>query len=369
MPVLITGGCGFIGTNLAHRLMGAGRPVHLFDNLSRAGSETNLGWLKQEHPELVTSEIGDLRDGRSLGRALANASEIFHLAGREGAAEGLADPLLDFEVNARGTLNLLQAIRASGREIPLVHLSTSKFYAPLPLAQLRSDSARYKPLDPRFAGFDESRLLEPSLPSSCSKAAAEAYVTSFARVYRLPAVAIRCGSVYGPHQNGAEEEQWTAHLATRVLRNMPVTVYGDGKQVRDLLFVEDLVDALLLARSFLGRLRGNVFNVAGGPERAVSLLEFLDTVGTIAGRLPRVKLAPWRCADSRYSVTNSIKFLKATGWQPKVGVRRGIERLVRWIIESRQAPAPFTLLPGPGEPGKALMGLGWAKASQAGKRS
>ena len=342
MPVLITGGCGFIGTNLAHRLLSGGRAVHLFDNLTSPGAEQNLQWLREEHQELLTTEIGDVRDWRGLEKALENASEVYHLASQESASSSLQEPLVDFDVNARGTLNLLNAIRESGRQIPLVFASTSKVYGPLSDLKLQSDSVRYSPCDRKFIGVDEQHALDPRRPYGCSKAAADQYVLDFARSYALPTLVLRLGSIYGPHQFGNENQGWVSHLLLRTLHTMPITIFGDGKQVRDILFIEDLVNALLLAQASMDRLKGRAFNIGGGQENTVSLIQFLDLVGKIGARMPRVKFAPWRPGDQRYYASNSTSFQKITRWFPRVGVRQGLANLYRWMVETRQV-APVIL--------------------------
>lgn len=343
MAVLITGGCGFLGTNLAHRLLSARRPVHLFDNLSRPGSERNLFWLKEQHKEewqkeLLTIEIADVRDWRSLSKALKNASEVYHFASQEAISVSRSEPLMDFDVNVRGTFHLLNAIRESGRRIPLIFTSTHKVYGTLTGQDLQASAVAYQPCERKFIGVDEQSCLDPQGSFACSKAAAELYVLDFARSYQMPALVFRIGSVYGPHQYGNEDHGWVAHLLLRTLRSQPVTIYGDGRQVRDLLHIDDLINAFLVAQASIDRLKGQAFNLGGGVENALSLVQFIELAGRIGGRIAHVKFAPWRLLDQRYYASDYSKFRAITRWAPRIDARQGIEQLYRWMVDTRQAP-------------------------------
>jgi len=343
MPTLITGGCGFIGINLAHRLLSAGRAVHLYDSLASPGSERNLHWLRERHKAaaqdgLLTSEIADLRDWRTLSHTLKNASEVYHLAAQERVSISRQDPLIDFEVNALGTVRLLNAIRESGRRIPVIFTSSSKVYGPLSGLKLKADGNRYRPCDRKFKGIDEQFPINPEGPYGCSKAVGDLYTLDFVRTYGLSAVGFRLGSVYGPNQLGSEDQGWVVHLMLQILRGQPITIYGDGKQVRDLLHVEDLVTALMLAQTFMERIKGQAFNLGGGQGNSMSLIEFLELTGRIGGRVPHVKFAPWRLGDQRYYVTDFTKFQQATRWAPRNGIRDGLDQLRNWMVETFQAP-------------------------------
>ena len=332
-PALITGGAGFVGTNLAHRLLSYGRPVVLFDNLSRPGVERNLRWLRETHGERVQIEVADVCDRWALERAVSVADEVYHLAAQVAVTTSLTGPVHDFEVNARGTLNLLEALRALPEPPPLVFTSTNKVYGGLEDMTLRLCGARYEPDDPdlRARGVGEGRPLDFHSPYGCSKGAADQYVLDYARTYGLPAVVFRMSCIYGPHQCGNEDQGWVAHFLLRALRGEDITLYGDGKQVRDTLFVEDLVDAFLLARKNILGLSGQAFNIGGGPRNTTSLLELVDRIGELQGRRPKVGFDEWRPGDQRYFVSDTRKFEAATGWNARTGVDEGVGRLYEWL--------------------------------------
>ena len=332
-PILITGGAGFVGSNLAHRLLSNGHRVRLLDNLSRAGVERNLRWLIETHGDLVDIEVPDVRNLSIVKQAVKDASQIFHFAAQVAVTSSLVDPIEDFEINARGTLNLLEAIRAVDNPPPLIFTSTNKVYGNLAELQFIKQANRYAPLDDviRERGINESRALDFHSPYGCSKGAADQYVTDYARTYQLPALVFRMSCIYGPHQYGNEDQGWVAHFVIRSMSGKPITIYGDGMQVRDILFIDDLVDAFLLAQQHMQKLAGNAFNIGGGPTNSISLLELLDLLGEVHGGDLSVRFEDWRAADQRYYVADTSKFRGLTGWQPRVPVHEGVRRLYEWI--------------------------------------
>ena len=338
---LITGGAGFIGTNLADRLLAQGAPVMVFDDLSRAGAQRNLAWLRTRHPGRLQVEIADVRDAPAVRRAVDRADRIFHLAAQVAVTTSLLEPLRDFEINARGTLNVLEAARARPRPPPLIFTSTNKVYGSLADVELERRDRRYVPADARLAasGLDERRPLDFHSPYGCSKGAADQYVLDYARCFGMPAAVLRMSCIYGPHQCGPEEQGWVARLLMRAREQKTLTLYGDGCQVRDVLFVEDLVDALLLAMRTIDRLCGQAFNIGGGPGNAVSLLELVDIIGARLGGAVRTEHAAGRSGDRRYYVTNSGKFFATTGWSPAIPVAEGIGRLYEWLEATSPVPA------------------------------
>jgi CDP-paratose 2-epimerase len=341
-PTLITGGAGFVGANLAHRLLSEGQPVLLFDNLSRPGVERNLRWLRDTHGDLAQIEIADVRNAPALARAVKRASQVFHFAAQVAVTTSLADPLGDFEINARGALNLLEALRALNDPPPLVFTSTNKVYGALEDVELVHEGERYEPLDARMRrhGVGEDRPLDFHSPYGCSKGAADQYVADYARSFSLPAVVFRMSCIYGPRQFGTEDQGWIAHFLIRAIENEPISIYGDGCQVRDALFVEDLVEAFLLARKNIASIAGEVFNIGGGPANTISLLELISLIGEIEGATPETHFDEWRPGDQRYYVSDTRKFQRATGWRPKVNVFDGVCRLREWLLEARGvAPA------------------------------
>lgn len=342
-PVLITGGAGFVGTNLAHRLLMQRRPVTVFDNLSRPGVEANARWLRHEHGHRVQLDIADVRDADALRRAVRDATVVFHFAGQVAVTTSLTDPVHDFEVNARGTLNLLEAIRACDRPPRLLFTSTNKVYGSLKHLDLKREATRYAPVDDKVhrAGINGAALSFHS-PYGCSKGTADQYVLDYARTFGIPATVFRMSCIYGPHQCGTEDQGWVAHFIRCALMQKQITLYGDGRQVRDILFVEDLVDAMLLAIDEIERTQGQAFNIGGGPDNTLSLLELLDLIEDLHGSRPPVHHDAWRSGDQRYYVSDIRRFRRATGWVPRVGVRDGVARLYEWLAEHRAAPMRVT---------------------------
>jgi CDP-paratose 2-epimerase len=330
---LITGGAGFIGTNLADRLLAAGERVLIFDNLARAGVRTNLQWLQSQHPESLEVQIADIRDADAVSRAVEHADSIYHFAAQVAVTTSLDDPVQDFEINARGTLNVLEAMRHRRHAPPLILTSTNKVYGALDDVELTKQARRYLPVsaDLRRRGISELRSLDFHSPYGCSKGAADQYVLDYARSYDLPALVFRMSCIYGPHQFGNEDQGWVAHFLIRARKRQPIAIFGDGCQVRDVLYVEDLVNALTLARENVQRLQGQAFNIGGGPANTLSLLELVDMMKERLGSPAELQFSSWRRGDQRYYVTDTGRFEAATGWRPKISPQLGLERLQEWL--------------------------------------
>lgn len=333
--VLITGGAGFIGANLAERLLSEGVPVRLYDNLSRSGVKANLHWLKERYKERCEIQIADVRDRDALEEAVSGVGMVFHLAAQVAVTTSMQMPFQDFSVNTQGTLQLLETLRALPQPPPLLFASTNKVYGSLGDLALTSDARQYHPLDPetRKKGISEARALDFHTPYGCSKGAADQYVLDYARTFGVPAAVFRMSCIYGPRQFGTEDQGWVAHFLIRALKGEPITIFGEGKQVRDILFIDDLVRAFLGAYKDFSRFCGQAFNVGGGPSRAVSLLDVLAMIGSLTGRPPRVCFEDWRPGDQRYYVSNIEKIRRVSGWEPRVNVRQGIEALYRWLLK------------------------------------
>jgi len=348
-PVLITGGAGFIGTNLAHRLLSEGRPVLIYDNLSRAGVEQNLAWLRAEHGELVQFQLGDTRNRELLRKAVQDASQIFHFAAQVAVTTSLDDPTDDFDINARGTLNLLEAMRTLDEPPPLIFTSTNKVYGEMRDVALRVENGRYQPENEQIReyGFSEERCLHFHSPYGCSKGCAEQYVLDYARTFGMRTAVFRMSCIYGLHQFGTEDQGWVAHFLIRALKGEPITIYGDGRQVRDVLFVNDLVEAFLRAQENIDSLSGQAFNIGGGPRNTISLLELLEIIAELRGKKCDVRFDAWRSADQQYYVSDTRRFSVATGWTQQVGVREGVGNLYQWLKEFRASgtTATFHSLP------------------------
>ena len=364
--MLITGGAGFIGSNLARALLKRGWPVIVFDNLSRAGVEHNAAWLKQQHSDRITLVVDDIRDAEAVRRCVQHAplAGVFHFAAQVAVTDSLTDPRHDFEVNVGGTLNLLEALRELESTPPLIYTSSNKVYGGLAGLLAHHDGTRYVPVDPQVAayGIDESCCLDFRSPYGCSKGAADQYVLDYARTFGMPAVVFRMSCIFGPRQFGTEDQGWIAHFLLRTLAGDPITVFGDGAQVRDALFVDDLVRALLLAHERLSvplvgaELAGQAFNIGGGPGRAVSLLELCTRIEALTGRAPQLRFAEWRPGDQRYFVSDTRKFAAMTGWAPREALDDGLAILYRWLLE-HGAGLGIACSPGSGYPVGAGCGV------------
>lgn len=342
--VLVVGGAGFVGGNLAHRLLSSGTRVRILDNLSRPGVERNLAWLASSHGTLLEPVLGDVRDPAAVARAVRGVSAVFHCAAQVAVTTSLVDPIHDFEVNARGTLNVLEAVRREDPPPFVLFTSTNKVYGALGDVALVDVGERYVPVDPALRrGISEARPLAFHSPYGCSKGAAEQYVLDWAHTYGVPATVFRMSCIYGPRQFGTEDQGWVAHFLVQALQGRPITLYGDGKQVRDVLFVEDLLDAFLLARESPREVAGRAFNVGGGAGNTVSLLELLDLIAEVRGERPRVRFEERRVADQRWYVSDPGAFGALTGWAPRTPLAEGLGRLHAWleqaVVERRAALA------------------------------
>lgn len=333
---LITGGAGFVGVNLADRLLSEGKPVLIFDNLSRAGVQNNLRWLKEKHTENLEVMIADIRDKEAVRKAVEQAAMVYHFAAQVAVTTSLVNPYHDFEVNALGTLNVLEAIRNSSHQPPLLFTSTNKVYGDLEDVALAVNDTRYHPesLFFRNNGVSEKRNLDFHSPYGCTKGVADQYILDYARTFGLKTVVFRMSCIYGHHQCGTEDQGWVAHFLIQAIKEKAITLYGDGKQVRDILFIEDLVDAFLLAQQQIDHISGNAYNMGGGVKNTVSLLELISLIETVSGNKPQVLFDTWRPSDQKYYVSDFSKFTDATGWMPKNGIKEGIEKLYQWLQEN-----------------------------------
>ncbi|MFZ5997567.1 MAG: NAD-dependent epimerase/dehydratase family protein [Nitrospirota bacterium] len=340
-PTLIIGGAGFIGTNLAHHLLKNEQQVVIFDNLSRPGVEQNLRWLQETYGDMVQAEIADIGDSTSLRREVQRAKQVFHLAAQVAVTTSIANPAHDFAVNVRGTINLLEALRSLNDPPPLVFTSTNKVYGSLQDVYLRRYGDRYEPIDflTRLSGISERCMIDFYSPYGCSKGAADQYVLDYARTFNIPATVFRMSCIYGPHQMGTEDQGWIAHFLISAISGRPITIYGDGMQVRDVLYVDDLVNAFLLAQEHIKALSGQAFNIGGGPANTLSLLELIDLIEVLHDVRPDIHFGEWRHGDQRYYVSDSRRFKAMTGWSPRVGVREGVGKLYEWLVMYRSRSA------------------------------
>jgi CDP-paratose 2-epimerase len=341
----VTGGAGFIGGNLTAALVRGGSTVTVLDNLQRAGADANLRWLRGELDGELRVLEADVRDADALARAIADVDVVYHLAGQTAVTTSVLDPRGDFEANALGTLNVLEAARRRSSPPTIVYASTNKVYGDLERLPVLEEPTRYRFRDLPH-GVDETHTLEFHSPYGCSKGVADQYVLDYARIYGLPTVVFRQSCVYGPRQLGSAEQGWVAWLTRAAAFGRPITIFGTGKQVRDLLYVDDLVDAYLLATDAIDRTTGNAYNIGGGSERAVSIWhEFAPLLGAVLEHeLDPPSFEDPRPGDQRVFVCDSRKAAADFGWRPQVAVRAGLARLASWVLENERlfAASPAT---------------------------
>ncbi|MBB2972362.1 SDR family NAD(P)-dependent oxidoreductase [Mesorhizobium sp. RMAD-H1] len=336
-PIVITGGSGFIGSNLADSLLGSGEEVVILDNLSRPGVAQNLEWLKEKHGARVHALLADVRDFSAIEPAFADAKAVFHLAGQTAVTTSLGEPFLDFDVNARGTLNVLEAARRSIHRAPVIFASTNKVYGALDDLKLIEVEDRYVPAagDIRQHGIGEDRGLDFCTPYGCSKGAADQYVLDYAKSFGVPTAVLRMSCVYGPRQFGNEDQGWVAHFLIRALEGQPITIYGNGKQVRDVLHVRDAVAAYRMLLQSIESVSGQAFNLGGGPANAVSLRRVLAEIAKLIRSECAVEHAEWRPGDQAYFVADTRALQHRLGWKPTVSWRAGLRDLAVWLHDYR----------------------------------
>ena len=317
--ILITGGAGFIGSNLAQRFLAEPNThVRIFDNLSRRGVEHNVAWLRSLRGASTRLEIieGDVRNAKAVTQAVRDVTEIYHLAAQVAVTTSIDDPQTDFEVNALGTLRVLEAARLSPRKPFLLYTSTNKVYGSLEGVPVHVKGDRCEADRADFRGVAEHEPLDFHSPYGCSKGTADQYVRDYARIYNLPTVVFRMSCIAGPQQFGNEDQGWVAHFLYSALAGRPITVYGDGRQVRDILHVHDLVDAMFAAREHRRSTRGQIYNLGGGPIRATSVLEMLHSIEAITGRPLNLQYKDVRPGDQPLYVSDTSRLERDTGWRP-----------------------------------------------------
>jgi CDP-paratose 2-epimerase len=313
--ILITGGAGFLGVNAAVHMIDAGWHITLLDNLSRPGTERNLKWLITQYPTHTTFIKEDVRNATALFDHVKNQDAILHLAGQVAVTTSLKDPVTDFDVNAGGTLNLLEAVRKNNPEAPFVFASTNKVYG-----KLENNNVACK----------ESQPIDFHSPYGCSKGAADQYVRDYARCFHMKTVVLRQSCIYGAHQYGTEDQGWVAHFVHSILNGRPLTIYGDGAQVRDLLDARDLSAMYESAIENIDRTSGEIFNVGGGPANQRNLLEVIDQIGQITNTTPDYSFADWREGDQTYYVSDINKATAELNWAPKIDFEQGLRDLIDW---------------------------------------
>ncbi len=329
MKILITGGAGFVGCNWGARLMNEGHDVTVFDNLSRKGTPQNLEWLKTQGE--VNFIHGDVRDAAALANAAKGHQAIYHLAAQVAVTTSVTNPREDFEINALGTFNMLEAARLSGMTPVIVYASTNKVYGGMEDIEVVEDKARWRYKD-LLMGLPESYPLDFHSPYGCSKGAGDQYVRDYARIYDLPTVVFRQSCIYGTRQFGVEDQGFLAHFVIATAKKRVINIYGDGKQVRDMLWIDDLLAAYNIALTNPEKVAGKIYNIGGGPLFTLSIWEDVrPLLEELSGRKIETKYGEWRPGDQKVYVSDIGKAQAELNWQPQVPPHEGLKRLWEWV--------------------------------------
>jgi CDP-paratose 2-epimerase len=342
LKTIITGGAGFIGCNAAARYLARGDDVVILDNLSRKGAVANWEWLKREQTEqrkgsLTLAQI-DVRDGDGVLRTFrehADAEVVLHLAAQVAVTTSIVDPRSDFEVNALGTFNVLEAARTLPRLRALITASTNKVYGGMEDVAVVERNGRYA-YGALPNGVPETQQLDFHSPYGVSKGTADQYTIDYSRIYGLPTVTFRQSCIYGPRQMGVEDQGWVAWFCIALVTGKPITFYGDGMQTRDVLYVDDLLDAYDRAIQRIGRVKGQAFNAGGGPDNVLGILETAQHIAKRLGQPLHPKFEEWRAGDQRVFIADISKARRELDWQPKIGAYEGVDRLLEWVVENKE---------------------------------
>lgn len=335
MKALITGGAGFIGSNLAAHLLKKAWNVTIFDNLSRRGVEKNLDWLKPLGNGKLEVLVKDIRDFNAIKKATSKAEVIYHLAAQVAVTASVLNPREDFEINALGTLNVLEAARKANHKPIIIYASTNKVYGAMAETEIKENDKRYL-YSKLKNGVDESCLLDFHSPYGCSKGSADQYVRDYHRIYGMPTVVFRQSCIYGPRQMGMEDQGWVAHFAISALLGRPITIYGDGKQVRDLLHISDLINAYELAIKNIKKAQGKAYNIGGGVKHIFSVIECINFMEDILGKKIKVLSGDWRAGDQKVYFSDNSKLKRELSWDPKICHKKGLVQLVKWVKGNKE---------------------------------
>ena len=343
MKILITGGAGFIGVNAAAHFCDKGWTVTVLDNLSRRGSPENLEWLKSNrHVEFIKA---DIRENAAVANAVKSVQPdvVLHLAAQVAVTTSVEDPRTDFEINALGSFNVLEAVRRQAPDSFVINASTNKVYGKMEDVSIVERGGRYE--YEKLQGIDELRPLDFHSPYGCSKGTADQYCIDYARIYGLQTVTLRQSCIYGPRQMGVEDQGWVAWFTIAALLDKPITIYGDGRQIRDVLNVQDLIECYEAAIGHREKVSGEAFNIGGGPSNTLSLLELLEALEKELGKTIRPRWDDWRPGDQPVFVCDLGKAISRLNWQPRIGVESGVKKLIDWVAHNRDL---FETLEGPG---------------------
>lgn len=345
--ILVTGGVGFVGSNLAHRLAGRGHRVRVLDSLGRTGVERNLEWLCSTHGDRIEPIIGDVRDTAAVSRAARDIDAAYHLAAQVAVTTSMADPREDLDVNVAGTFNLLEAIRSQNSEAPVIFASTNKVYGDLANIPVYVGGNGYTPCDANIArrGISEDQPLAFHTPYGCSKGAADQYVLDYGRSFGMRTAVLRMSCIYGERQMGTEDQGWVAHFLIRALAGETITLFGDGEQVRDVCDVRDTCDAYLAMLDRIDAINGRAFNWGGGAANAISLLTLIEEIAQITGRYPMVEFDRTRPGDQRWFVADTRGIDRALGLQPRISWKEGVRDLAHWLQHSGHATPQLAAAP------------------------
>lgn len=332
MKILITGGVGFIGTNCALQFGSQGHKITIVDNFSRSGVETNADFLKSQLSQSGQLKIikQDVQQADSYLPQLKSADLIVHLAGQTAVTSSIQDPAHDFTNNLRAGFKLLEAVRIHNQEATLIYASTNKVYGNLSHHQLKQDEQDRYWSATAPNGVDETERLNFISPYGCSKGAVDQYFLDYARIFDLKTVVFRQSCIYGPFQMGVEDQGWVAHFSKQILQQQPLTIYGDGHQVRDLLFVNDLIDAYAQAYIRIEQVAGQVFNLGGGKNNAYSLRQVIKMLTDLTGNQVEIKIDISRQGDQKFFVSDNTKAERMLDWQVETDFRQGLPQLVDW---------------------------------------
>jgi len=329
---LITGGAGFIGSNLANFLLSEGAEVTIYDNLSRKMVENNLKWLKENPNGKLKIIIDDVRNRTGLNGAVKNKDVVFHLAAQVAVTDSVSDPMEDFEINAGGAINLLEGVRKYNPQATIVFSSTNKVYGAMEDLKYGQTRQKFTFLDKNFKkGIGEFFPLDFHSPYGCSKGAADQYFHDYARIYGLKTVVFRQSCIYGNRQFGNEDQGWVMHFLKKSLQGQEINIYGNGKQVRDILYVDDLIDVYMRAVNRIDKIKGSVYNIGGGNENKVSLIELIKILEKKFDKPVKYSFEDWRPGDQKIFYCDIEKAHKELGWKPTVGIDEGIDKLHEWV--------------------------------------
>lgn len=333
---LITGGAGFIGSNLASRLAENGHKVTILDDLSRKGARKNLDWLLKTFPQKINFIKVDItKNQKILEQEISKADTVFHFAAQVAVTTSVIDPRRDFEINALGSFNVLEAARKSKHHPVLLYTSTNKVYGGMENIKVKEKATRYEYAD-YPEGLSEEQPLDFHSPYGCSKGTGDQYFRDYARIYDLPTIVFRQSCIYGPHQFGVEDQGWIAWFIIASVMEKPITIYGNGKQVRDILYIDDLVNAYLKAVEHIETTKGQIYNIGGGPQFSMSVwAEFRPKLEKLMGKQIKTIYADWRPGDQPVYISNIEKAKRDLKWEPKINPEQGIEKLYKWVIENK----------------------------------